>query len=58
MQKITLTTEQDLWYGKYMGDFLTQGLTELKAEKETIKLLIQKFPELSVLKNKKVKIAV
>lgn len=56
MKTIKLTNAQIIMYDKLMGQKLTFGLSDSKAEKETINEMINIWDELSVLKNKNVKI--
>jgi len=55
---IKLTKEEDAQYGKLMGQFLTEGMSEKKAEAEAIKELKSHFPRLKDLIGPNTKIAV
>lgn len=57
MIKLKLTTNEDLMYGKLMGDFLNLGYSNLKAENLTIRELKKQFPRLRKLIKKDTKIS-
>ena len=57
MKKIKFTLNEDLMYGKLMGDYLNMGYSDLKAEKFVIRDLKEQFPRLRKLLKKDTKIS-
>lgn len=55
---IKLTVEEDLIYGKLIGDYLNFGYTDLMAEKLCIRDLKKIFPRLNKLIKKGLKISI
>lgn len=55
---LKLTQQESDKYDQLMGDFLNDGLSESKADKEAVVVLKQEFPRLNdLLNNKKIKIS-